>query len=195
MYVMTVLLRVNLQSLYIPIHQSNNIDQVNGKENSIKYLHVEAFTPVQDSWERSVNRGYFNTWPGILAKGTNNMPKSEATIKGHLTQIRNHTQSTTTNKNNGKTHMITDPIQEQHNGKTEIIMATLETNYKIYTYKTGKLPMMTSIGNKYVITISVCGANAIFAEPLNSRSGSHILEAYTKQVEQLINRGYRPWVH
>ena len=38
-------------------------------------------------------------------------------------------------------------------------------------------------------------ANEILAAPLKSRSGSHKLEAYNKQVEHLTNTGYIPKVH
>ena len=55
--------------------------------------------------------------------------------------------------------------------------------------------MMSSQGKKYVINMYVYDANTILEERLNSRYGSHILEAYTKQVEHLTNRGYTPWVH
>ena len=55
---------------------------------------------------------------------------------------------------------------------------------------------MTSIqGNNYTLLIYVYGANVVISEPLKNRSVSHILEAYTKQVEHLTNMGYRPRVH
>ena len=97
----TGLWRTTLQSLDRPTHQSNNNHQVNDKENSIKYLHASACSPLQDIWSKAVNRGYFNTWPRITEKDTNNMNKAEATNKGHLTHIRNNTRSTTTKKEIG----------------------------------------------------------------------------------------------
>ena len=81
---MTGLWRVPLQIIYIPTNQNNNLHQVNGKENSIKYLHTAALIPVQDTWARAVNRGYFNTWPGLTEKDINKMTKAEATIKGYI---------------------------------------------------------------------------------------------------------------
>ena len=77
-----------LQSLYRTTHQSNNLHLVNSKDNSIKYLHAAAFIPVQDTWERAVNMGYFNTCPGLTSKETSKIPNAEATIKGHLSQSR-----------------------------------------------------------------------------------------------------------
>ena len=71
-------------------------------------------------------------------------------------------------------------LQEQDNGKTEIGMNTVDENHKIYTEQTGKPPITSSPGNKYILIMYVYDANAILKEPLKSRSGSHILETYTK---------------
>ena len=56
--------------------------------------------------------------------------------------------------------------------------------------------MTSSQGNKYVLIMYVYDSNAILEASLKSRSFSHILEAYTKQVENLTNVGYIrcvPW--
>ena len=47
--VMTGLWRVPLQSLDITTHQSIHLNQFNGKEIIINYLHVAAISPVQDT--------------------------------------------------------------------------------------------------------------------------------------------------
>ena len=60
-----------LQILDRNTHQINNTHQVNDKENTIKYLHAAAFSPVQDTHKKTVKYGYFNTWPGIMAKEIN----------------------------------------------------------------------------------------------------------------------------
>ena len=82
--IISCLWRLPLHILDSTTYQSNHLHQFNGKENAIKYLHMAAFNPLQDTWEKSVNRAYFNTWPGLTAKDINNVPKSEATIKGHI---------------------------------------------------------------------------------------------------------------
>ena len=74
-------------------------------------------------------------------------------------------------------------------------METVEKTNNIYNDQTGKFPMNSSRGNKYVLIMYVYDANAILSEPLKSKSSSHILEAYTKKVEHMTNRGYRSWVH
>ena len=59
----------------------------------------------------------------------------------------------------------------------------------------GKFPMTSTLGNKYVLLMYVFDANAILVEPFKRRSGSHLLEAYTKKVGHLTNRGYIPRLH
>ena len=71
----------------------------------------------------------------------------------------------------------------------------MDETHKIYTDQTGKFPIASSWGNKYILIMYVYYANSILVSPLKSRSGSHILEACTKQVEHLTNRGYMPQVH
>ena len=96
-----------------------------------------------------------------MAKDINKVPKAEATIKGHLSYIRKHARLTTTNKNSGEEHTHTHPIQEQHNGKKELVMTTPEKIHKIYTDQTGIFPMTSSRRKKYVIIMYVYDANAI----------------------------------
>ena len=105
------------------------------------------------------------------------MPKTEAKIKGHIAHIKNNSRSTTTNKNSGgeQTHIY--PIQEQHNGKTDVFMATVDKTHKIYTDQLVKFPMTSSRGNIYVLIRYLYDANAILEEQLKSRYESHILEA------------------
>ena len=55
--IITGLWRVPLQRLDRTTHQINNIHKVNGKENTIKYLHATALIPVQKTWSRDVNKG------------------------------------------------------------------------------------------------------------------------------------------
>ena len=81
---MTGLCIVPLQILDRPYKKTNHLNQVNGKKNSILYLHAAAFSPVQDTWAKSVNRGYFKTWPELTEKDIQNITKYESTVKGHL---------------------------------------------------------------------------------------------------------------
>ena len=74
-------------------------------------------------------------------------------------------------------------------------MDTVDETQNIYTDQTRKSPITSSRGNKYILITYIYDDNAILSSPLNIISGSHIVEAYTKQVEHLTHRWYRPRVH
>ena len=74
-------------------------------------------------------------------------------------------------------------------------MATVGETHKIYTDQTGKFPITSSQGNKYILIMYVYDSNAILASPCKSRSISHIMGAYNKPVGHLTNIGYIPRFH
>ena len=124
-----------------------------------------------------------------MARDIHSMTRAESIIKGYLAQIRKNAWSTTTNKNSGYDQGQLDPVQEPDNNKIELVMATVKETHKIYTDQTGKSPITSSKGNKYILIMYVYDDNKILASPLKSRSVRHLLEAYTKQVEHLTTRG------
>ena len=66
------------------------------KHDLIKYLHAACFSPTNATWIRAVKNNHFNTWPGLtidLIK--NHLPKSIATIQGHMKKEQQGLQSTT----------------------------------------------------------------------------------------------------
>ena len=74
-----------------------------------------------------------------MAKEINNIPKAEATIKGHFTNIRKNKRSKITNKKIEDQRTNTDKIQEHNNSKTDLVMATVDGAHKIYTDHMEKL--------------------------------------------------------
>ena len=67
--------------------------------------------------------------------------------------------------------------------------------HQIYTDQMETFPITSGQGNKYVLSMYSYYANAILAETLKIMSRNHLLEAYTKQVKHLTNRGYRLQVY
>jgi hypothetical protein len=49
---------------------------------------------------------------------------------------------------------------------------------KIYTDQTGKFPVLSSRGNKYLFVLYDYDSNAIMAEPIKSRTQSELTRTY-----------------
>jgi hypothetical protein len=63
---------------------------------------------------------------------------------------------------------------------------------KIYTDQTGKFPVTSSRGNKYLFVLYDYDSNAILAEPIKSRKQDELLWAYQKLTQQLRKWGLAP---
>ena len=60
------------------------------------------------------------------------------------------------------------------------IFATIEQAGRIYTNQTGRFPVTSSLGNKYVMIFYNYDTNAILAQPLKNQRGVEILNACQK---------------
>eukprot|EP00957_Ditylum_brightwellii_P105581 8049606-Ditylum_brightwellii.AAC.1 len=68
------------------------------------------------------------------------------------------------------------PTQEEDNMKTQLAFATTIDEGKIYTNQTGKFPVVSSKGNRYVMVIYAYDANCILVEPMKNRTEHSIVE-------------------
>ena len=94
------------------------------------------------------------------------------------------------NKNENKDEEEEEVQQEEHNEKTfEVFMTIVDAN-KIYTDQTGRFPVTSSKGTKYLCIAYEYDSNAILAKPMKGRKGSDILMAYKEILKYLEMRGF-----
>eukprot|EP00957_Ditylum_brightwellii_P131181 10005659-Ditylum_brightwellii.AAC.1 len=68
------------------------------------------------------------------------------------------------------------PTQEEDNMKTQVAFATNIDEGKIYTDQTGKFPVISSKGNRFVMVIYAYDTNCILVEPMKNRTERSIVE-------------------
>jgi hypothetical protein len=112
--------------------------------------------------------------------------------KGHMDQTRKNVRSTKTKRRGLRTN--TNPRKRQP-PCTNFTFATIEDTGKIYTNQTGRFPVTSRQGHKYILILYEYDSNAILTERLKSRNGGEILQAYTKLFEYLKQRGLKPQTH
>ena len=59
-----------------------------------------------------------------------------------------------------------EPVAEPNNQETEMVFGTIETIGKVYTDQTGRFPVTSSKGTKYIFVLYSYDTNAILMEPL-----------------------------
>ena len=108
------------------------------------------------------------------------LKEKQSTILGHLQQPRKGLRST----RDKIMHPDPDPEQDQLPPATQsentnlVFFKTVDLSGKIYTYQTGRFPVTSIRGNKYILVAYHFDSNTIHSEPLKTRSGLDLTTAY-----------------
>jgi hypothetical protein len=146
---------------------SNAHDTSNHKE-LINNLHAACLSPVKSTWIAAIKNGNFTSWPGLTERVVEkHLSKSSATVKGHLNHRRMNTRST---KIKELRNMVTTEGDLDYGIKTNCIYAAAIDAGQIYTDQTGRFPMMSSKGKKYIMVLYEYDGNIILAEPIKNRT-------------------------
>ena len=177
-----------------PSHTSlqlaNNVHDLQRKRDIVKYLHRACFSPVPSTWLKAIEAGNFTTWPGLTTELVKkHLNKSIATAKGHLRQTQQNLRSTQT-KNEAATAPMPSTLSPPRTSC--VYMQQVTITGQIHSDQTGRFPITSSRGSKYIMVVYDYDSNAILAEPLKSRTEQELLRAYTKIHTYLTVRGLKP---
>ena len=163
-----------------PTTSANNVYELTRKEDLIRYLHAACFSPTKTTWCAAITNGQFATWPGLTADLVmQHLPKEEATVKGHMRQQHQGVRSTRT-------------VSKTEARKHEVYFQTMEITGKIASDQTGRIPVTSSRGAKYIMIVLDHDSNAILTEPLRSRETNELVRAFTHIHQYLCKRGLKP---
>ena len=146
------------------------------KAELVQYLHRCAFSPVVHTWTKAIDAGYFSTWPSLTSKLVcKHLPESPETAKGHLKQDRQKIRST---KPSIATAYHVLPSQHAPSAQShQLFVKTVELTGKVSTYQTGRFPVTSSRGSKYLMVLYYHNSNAIIPEPIKSRIEAELIRA------------------
>ena len=125
------------------------------------------------------------------------LPKSEATTLGHLDQQHKNIQSTKTQDDDQHTMHTPSPL-DQGMCTHALYVATISYNQptgKLYTDLTGRFPVQSSRGHKYILVAYNFDSNSIHVRPLKSRHDNDTIQAYEDIYNMLKQRGQKPLLH
>lgn len=115
-------------------------------------------------------------------------------MKGYLDQTQNNLQSTKGEQQ--EEELPAEPMLEELNHvKINQAFAVFKEIGRVYSDQTGRFPITLSLGSKHVFLLYSYDANAIFTEPIKSRAGRDIVDAYTKIHKHLYKAGFTPKMH
>eukprot|EP00804_Cyclotella_cryptica_P015673 CCRYP_003654-RB/>CCRYP_003654-RB protein AED:0.35 eAED:0.35 QI:0/0/0/1/0/0/4/0/497 len=123
-------------------------------------------------------RGNLVTFPGLTPENINrHFPESDETQKGHMRQTRQGVRST---KVIDEDALLGAQIQPGVKHKDVYLRVFDATKKPMYSDQTGRFPITSARGNKYIMVAVELDGNYIDAEPVKSRKAKELTEAYQK---------------
>jgi len=126
---------------------ANNVYELPSTQQAIKFLHAALGFPPKSTLNKAINNGNLSTFPGLTVESVNKFfPESDETQKGHMKQTRQNVRSTRTKQVEQADHLPTPGIKHHD----AYIFTYDATKKSMYTDQTGRFPITSSRGNKYI---------------------------------------------
>ena len=143
------------------------------------------------TWLKFIKNEKFITCPGNntidVAK---HLTPTIATAKGHLDRKQKNIKSTQKETEEGK--LDTTSGQEDKNEDVFIAFLAADTNGTVYTDLSGKLPVTSISGHKYVMVLYHDDSNGIIFRPMKNRSSIEAMRVYKDMYDYLKARNFKP---
>jgi hypothetical protein len=124
----------------------------------------------------AIRKGFLASFLALnVANVTEHFPESDEMQKGHMKQIKQGVRSTKVIDEDAMLELNPTPGVKHKDVYLRVFDATKKA---MYSDQTGKFPITSSRGNKYIMVAVELDGNYIDAEPLKSRSKESLIKAY-----------------
>jgi hypothetical protein len=174
----SVIWRVPLHELVpnhsLPLHTAHSVYTQNSVQDTISYVHAYCFSPVQDTWIKAIVNGQFATWSGVTVDNIlKYLPKSDATVKGHMNQIQQNIRST-----QPKVTASTPEPDMVHEDKYRYVYAAIMETGQTYTDITCGFSTTSHSGKKYILVLYDYDRNSVLSAPMKNRGDKEMVRAF-----------------
>ena len=161
------------------------ISTLDSKQNLAIWYHRICFSPVVTTCTKTINAGFFSTWPGLASKLiTKNLPPSVNTSLGRLRKQYQNTRST---------KQIEVPLQPPIlHQKTNNSFVSFQPTNTIFSDQTGAFPIIFSRGYRYIMFVYIYDINAILMRCLKTKAGAEHLQIFKDVHTLLLHRVLHP---
>ena len=131
--------------------RANHVYETKSKQELTLFYHAACFSPTKRTFVDAMKRNAFASWPGLTVEIVDKyLPRTEATIKRHIRQQYEGNQSTRIQQ---EVPIMTQqsPPEILTERTHQLFLKVTECSSKIYTYQTGRFPIKSSSGYKYII--------------------------------------------
>jgi hypothetical protein len=179
---------------FIPgVDEANAIFDLPNSRQTLQYFHAAAGFPTKETFLEAVRAGNFATWPGLtttlIAK---HFPDSDETQKGHMKGQRKGVRSTKVKKVKIKIEPGTEEVTHHPTPAkkmNDIFVKMYELSDETHTDQTGKFPVTSQRGYRYIMVGIHIDSNYIFCETMKNRTEGEMITAYQKMIDRMETAG------
>ena len=178
-----------IMNVTIPEEANSNIEKL------ILFLYTALGRPNKTTLIKAIQQGHFTTWPSLTVKILKKYIQGDIiNAKGHMhlkRQVKNKTKEDKKIPNNIEEE-ITHPIQEEVNVKTNLNFVKTEETGLYGTDLTGKVPIRSKRGNKYIFVLYNWDTNSIISRAIKDRKDTEFVRVHDEIIEELTVKGVTP---
>ena len=158
-------------------------------EALVWYLHADSGFPVHDTWLKSIKEVNFASWLGLAYQNSaNSFPVSDNTLKGHVVKLHQGIRYTKPNPQRINCNITEATSLPRDTTPSHELHIKIEHIRKMYPDDTGRFPVRSRSGNKYIMIAYNFDSNATIAAPFKTRSRKHIPLAYGASMQRIKYR-------
>ena len=153
----------------------------------VRFLHAALGNPTQATILTTAQHGNLVTFPNLTPQNIlGHFPESDETQKGHMKQTKQGVRST---KIVDVDAMLSFKQQPSVKHKDVYLMVFNATKKSMFSDQTGKLPITSARGNKYIMVAVELDGNYIDCEPTYQSLSSHfsVLEGNWSHLPELAH--------
>jgi hypothetical protein len=156
-------------------------------------MHAVPRYPVKSTWLKAVKAGNDVGWSMLTERNVQKYyPKTTKTAKGHLNQTRKNVRSTKVKA----TLLETCDTSHLHSKKVcDVYTQTYMVCKTMFSNQTGRFPIQSLWGNKYIMVMVEIDRNAILVEPMKNPKDAEMIRAYNALLLQLKRASIIPKKH
>ena len=186
-----------LKSLPPPVFEGvNNVYDLKAKPELVRYYHAAAGFPTKPTWLKAIKNGHYASWPGLNATDASKyFPESVEMWKGHGRKIKSGLRSTKQLVEEEERDAAKEPPPVESAIHVREYDLQDEMDRKIFTDQTGKFPVTSYRGMRYVMVLYETTTSNILVEAMRDRSSREMLRAYQTLIDRLHEKNIHPKQH
>ena len=157
---------------------ANSVYELPSTKEMVRFLHAALGYPTKATMLTAAKHGNLVTFPGLTPENiSRHFPDSVETQKGHMKQTKQGVRSTKVVDKDAMLGFTPSPGVKHK----DVYLRTFDaTKKQMYSDQTGKFPVPSSNGHKYIMVAVELDGNFIDAEPIQSRTAKALTDAYQK---------------